>query len=219
MAFDISYITLIGFVAQGLFFSRFAVQLFVSERAKASLSPAIFWQLSLIACYLMIAYGFLRDDFSIIEGQLIAYFIYIRNLQLKGVWRQIPNLLRIVLILTPIAAIGYGVLHYEAILKPLFTNPSIPLSWLLLGTIGQTIFASRFIYQWVYSEYKKASIFPLGFWVISIIGSAIITTYAIFAKDLVLLVGQGFGLLVYSRNFYLRRLENKKKNTSHESIS
>lgn len=211
MTFDISYITLIGFVAQGLFFSRFAIQLFLSEKAKASLSPAIFWQFSMAACYLMITYGFLRDDFSIIEGQLIAYFIYIRNLQLKDVWHKIPKLLRMLLILTPIAAIGYGIYHYEDVLKPLFTNPSIPLSWLLLGTIGQTIFASRFIYQWIYSEYKKESIFPLGFWVISIVGSAIIILYAIFAKDLVLLVGQGFGIIVYSRNFYLRTVENRNK--------
>lgn len=212
MAFDINYITLIGFIAQGLFFSRFAVQLFVSEKARASLSPAIFWQLSMLACYLMMTYGFLRNDFSIIEGQLIAYFIYIRNLQLKDVWRQIPKMLRILLVLTPLVAIGYGILHYEEILKPLFYNPSIPLSWLLLGTIGQTIFASRFIYQWVYSEYKKASIFPLGFWVISMVGSAIIIAYALFAKDLVLLIGQGFGLFVYARNFYLRTLENKTTN-------
>lgn len=211
MIFDISYITLIGFIAQGLFFSRFAVQLFLSEKAKASLSPSIFWQLSMLACYLMITYGLLRSDFSIIEGQFIAYFIYIRNLQLKGVWKQIPKILRALLLLTPMIAVGYGIMHYEEVLKPLFTNPSIPLSWLVLGTIGQTIFASRFIYQWIYSEYKKESIFPLGFWVISIIGSAIITVYAIVTKDLVLIVGQGFGLLVYSRNFYLRTLENKKK--------
>lgn len=211
MAFDINYITLIGFIAQSLFFSRFAIQLFVSEKARASLSPAIFWQLSMLACYLMMTYGFLRDDFSIIEGQLIAYFIYIRNLQLKKVWKSIPKILRQLLIITPIIAIGYGVWHYDEILKPLFYNPSIPLSWLLLGTVGQTIFASRFIYQWVYSEYKKESIFPLGFWVISILGSTIIIAYAIFAKDLVLLIGQGFGLFVYSRNFYLRTLENKAK--------
>lgn len=209
MAFDINHITIIGFIAQSLFFSRFAIQLFVSEKAKASLSPAIFWQLSMLACYLMMTYGFLRSDFSIIEGQFVAYFIYIRNLQLKKVWKQIPPFLRLLLILTPIIAIGYGIAHYEEILKPLFHNPSIPLSWLLLGTIGQTIFASRFIYQWVYSEYKKESIFPLGFWIISIIGSAIIIIYAIFAKDLVLLIGQSFGLFVYSRNFYLRTLENR----------
>ncbi len=197
-------------MAQGLFFSRFAVQLFLSEKSKASLSPTIFWQLSMLACCLMMTYGFLRDDFSIIEGQLISYFIYVRNLQLKNAWKSLPKVVRIMLFVLPIAAICFGVYHYDEVLKPLFSNPSIPLSWLILGTIGQTIFASRFIYQWLYSEYKKESIFPLGFWVISIVGSAIITSYAIFTKDIVLLVGQGFGLLVYSRNFYLRILENKK---------
>ncbi|PVX51735.1 lipid-A-disaccharide synthase-like uncharacterized protein [Balneicella halophila] len=210
MGFEITYVALIGFIAQGLFFSRFAVQLILSERAKASISPSIFWQLSLIACYLMMTYGYLRNDFSIIEGQIIAYFIYIRNLQLKGVWGKVPKLIKLILIATPILVIGYGLFNYVDIVKPLFRDPPATATWLILATIGQTIFASRFIYQWVYSEYKKESIFPLGFWVISILGSAIITVYAIFAKDLVLLIGQGFGLIVYSRNFYLRLLENKK---------
>ncbi len=211
MAFDFSYITFVGFLAQGLFFSRFAAQLFLSEKSKASLSPTIFWQLSMFACCLMMTYGFLRDDFSIIEGQLISYFIYVRNLQLKNAWKSLPKTVRIVLFILPIAAIFFGFYHYDEVLKPLFSNPSIPPFWLILGTLGQTIFASRFIYQWLYSEYKKESIFPLGFWVISIVGSAIIISYAIFTKDIVLLVGQGFGLLVYSRNFYLRILENKKR--------
>ncbi len=214
MNFDFNLITLIGFVAQGLFFSRFAVQLFLSEKAKASLSPTIFWQLSLFASCLMISYGFLRDDFSIVEGQLITYFIYIRNLHFKGFLRKIPKLLRILLISTPFLVIGYGILNYETVIAPLLKNPSIPLSWLVLGTVGQSIFASRFIYQWLYSEHKKESIFPLGFWIISSLGAILIIIYAIFVKDIVLIVGQVFGLITYGRNFYLRILENKDKHTN-----
>ncbi len=209
MSVDANYIFLVGFLAQGLFFSRFAVQIFLSERAKASLSPTLFWQISMAACFLMVAYGLLRKDFSIIEGQLISYFIYIRNLQLKSVWESIPKLLRWLIVALPFVAIAVGLSNYDAFIKPLFTNPSIPTSWLIVGTIGQTVFASRFIYQWLYSEYKKASVFPLGFWIISIVGSATIIVYAITVRDWVLIVGQGFGLAVYSRNLYLRLAENK----------
>lgn len=215
MSFEFNYITLVGFLAQMLFFSRFAVQLFLSERAKASLSPTLFWQISFVACFLMIAYGWLRNDFSIIEGQLLAYFIYIRNLQLKDAWRRLPWIARRIFIFVPMLAIFYSIIHFNDIILPLLQNPSIPVSWLLLGTIGQTIFASRFIYQWIYSEVKKESLFPLGFWIISIIGSSIIIVYAIFAKDIVLLIGQGFGLLVYSRNCYLRSLAKKAAKTEN----
>ncbi len=218
MNFDFNFITLIGFLAQGLFFSRFAVQLFLSEKAKASLSPTIFWQLSLFACYLMMVYGFFRDDFSIIEGQLIAYFIYIRNLHFKGFLQKIPKLLRLALILIPFLVIGYGVLNYERFIIPLLKNPSITTSWLLLGTVGQTIFASRFIYQWLYSEHKKESVFPLGFWVISNVGALLIIIYAIFVQDIVLIVGNSFGFFTYSRNFYLQIREKKNEHINEESL-
>ncbi len=209
MGFEFNYITLVGFVAQCLFFSRFAVQLFLSEKAKASLSPTIFWQLSLLACYIMIAYGFLRNDFSVIEGQLITYFIYVRNLQLKGAWKTLPKLLRWLVIITPIVAFIYCISNYNEMVLPLFKNPTIPLFWLIFGTIGQSIFSSRFIYQWLHSEYRKESRFPLGFWILSSIGAGMITIYAIFTNDLVQFVGKGTGLLMYARNFYLKKLETK----------
>lgn len=211
MDFSFNYITLIGYTAQILFFSRFAVQLILSEKARASLSPTIFWKLSLLACYIMIIYGMLRNDFSIIEGQFIGYFVYIRNIQLKGAWKQFPKILRTLFITIPIVAIGYGLFYYDEILLPLFKNPSISLNWMIIGIIGQTIFASRFILQWAYSEYKKESIFPTIFWVISIIGSSLIFIYAIERADMVLLLGHGFGIIVYARNLYLRRVENKNK--------
>lgn len=207
--FDINYITLIGLLAEGLFFSRFAVQLILSERARASLSPSLFWQLSLSASLVMMLYGLLRKDFSIIEGQIIAYFIYIRNLQLKKVWKKLSKYFRFLLLFIPLSAIFYGLLHYEDIILPLFNNPRIPKSWLLWGIVGQTLFASRFVVQWVFSEYKRDSYFPTSFWVISIIGAVIIIIYSIATKDIILLLGKGFGFVVYARNLYLRKLEKR----------
>lgn len=207
--FDINYITLIGFLAESLFFCRFAVQLIFSERAKASLSPSLFWQLSLSASLIMMLYGLFRQDFSIIEGQIIAYFIYIRNLQLKKVWKNISKYIRFLLLFIPLSAIFYGILHYEGIILPLFNNPRIPDSWLLWGIVGQTLFASRFIVQWLFSEYKRDSYFPTSFWIISMMGAIIIIIYSIATKDIILLLGKGFGFVVYARNLYLKKLEKR----------
>lgn len=75
----------LGFLAQGFFSARMLVQWIMSERAKRSLSPDIYWIFSLAGSILLFVYGWLRDDFSIIFGQFISYYIYIWNLNIKGV--------------------------------------------------------------------------------------------------------------------------------------
>ncbi|MFP4065545.1 MAG: lipid-A-disaccharide synthase N-terminal domain-containing protein, partial [Bacteroidales bacterium] len=84
----------LGLIAQGLFSARFIIQLTRSEIAGKVVSPVVFWQLSLLASFMLIIYGFLRNDIVIIGGQLVSYYIYIRNLQLKHQWKIIPSPLR-----------------------------------------------------------------------------------------------------------------------------
>ena len=66
------YIYIIGFLAQALFSARILVQWILSEKAKRVVSPTIFWVLSMIASYLLFIYGWLRDDFATMLGQIIA---------------------------------------------------------------------------------------------------------------------------------------------------
>ena len=54
-----------------------------------------------------------------------------------------------------------------------------------------------------YSENKKESTLPLGFWVLSIGGSILILSYAIFRSDPVLFIGHIIGTFIYSRNIYI----------------
>ena len=97
----------IGLLAQACFSARILIQWFLSEKKHEVISPTLFWVFSLIGSYLMFYYGWLRNDFSIIVGQFISFYIYIGNLRLKGVWRRIPVLFRILLAVTPLlAAIG-----------------------------------------------------------------------------------------------------------------
>jgi len=79
---------------------------------------------------------------------------------------------------------------------------------MIWGIIGQVTFTFRFVYQWIYSEKKGQSCLPLGFWIISIIGSIMILSYAIYRMDPVLFIGQGFGIVVYARNISLIRHSN-----------
>lgn len=76
--------------------------------------------------------------------------------------------------------------------------------WLfLLGFGGQFLFASRFVVQWVASERKGESVIPIYFWYLSLVGSLILLTYAIFRLDPVFIVGQSTGFLIYTRNLML----------------
>ncbi len=86
-------------------------------------------------------------------------------------------------------------------------------SWICLGFLGQALFASRFLVQWVHSEKHKKSLIPHLFWYLSISGGAVLLTYAIHLRDPVFIVGQSSGLLVYSRNIFLIRREEQKPKT------
>ena len=197
------WVYIVGFIAQGLFFVRFLVQWVMSERAGRVLSPAIFWQLSLLASFLLFVYGWLRDDFSILLGQLFAYYIYVWNLRVQGKWVLFPRLMRWLFMVLPVVATAWLVADWSNTSARLFHNADVPFWLLLWGSAGQTIFALRFIYQWLYSRRKGESVLPAGFWLISLVGASIIVSYAVYRLDPVLLVGQATGLFVYSRNLFL----------------
>lgn len=197
------FVYVIGFSAQILFSARLLVQWIQSEKVKKVLTPELFWELSLMASFLLFVYGWLRDDFAIMLGQSITYFIYIRNMQLQGSWRKIPYFLQIFLWIFPALIVLYAYNNNEIDMHRLFKNEDIPLLLLLWGSIGQILFTFRFVYQWVYSERMKESHLPLGFWLLSLTGSLMILSYAIFRKDPVLLLGQLFGFIIYTRNIMI----------------
>ena len=198
---DNIFIISIGFLAQGLFFLRIITQWFKSEKEGEVLSPVIFWQISLVASILMLTYGILRHDFAIVVGQLLVYMIYIRNLQLKNAWKSMHWLSRILAITVPLGYVFW--LIYSGNFASILKNEDVSAFWLIWGTLAQIVFISRFFYQWIFSEKEKDSVFPLGFWVISILGSSMIFTYSIPRLDPVLFASHGFGIFVYTRNILL----------------
>ena len=72
----------IGFLGQGLFFMRWVVQWFKSERERESTIPLSFWYLSLIGGLITLAYAIYRRDPVFIAGQGVGALVYIRNLML-----------------------------------------------------------------------------------------------------------------------------------------
>ena len=204
-----SFVYIIGFAAQILFSARLLVQWVQSERVKKVLTPVLFWQLSLIASFLLFVYGWLRDDFAIMLGQSITYFIYIRNMQLQGSWKKLHKVLQIFLWIFPVFVVVYSFNNNQIDLERLFRNENIPLKLLVWGSFGQIIFTFRFVYQWIFSERRKVSSLPFGFWLLSLTGSLMILSYSVLRNDPVLFIGQLFGAIIYSRNIIIGIKEKK----------
>jgi lipid-A-disaccharide synthase-like uncharacterized protein len=192
----------LGFFAQSLFGARTITQWIISEREGRVVSPTLFWIFSLNGSFLFLIYGVLRSDIVILFGQTISFYIYIRNLQLKGFWKRIPFILRLLIFpLPPLVLLWIGLFSPESFEQTLrqadFTD-----RFIIIGSIGQLLLNFRYLYQWYHSEKVNESILPLGFWVISAVASVMVVIYGIYRHDPVLLVAQGLGLIAYLRNIY-----------------
>jgi lipid-A-disaccharide synthase-like uncharacterized protein len=77
--------------------------------------------------------------------------------------------------------------------------------WILIGFFGQALFSARFLVQWWASERARRSVVPRAFWILSLLGSLVLLSYAIHRQDPVFIVGQSMGFLIYVRNLQLLR--------------
>jgi lipid-A-disaccharide synthase-like uncharacterized protein len=193
----------IGFSAQLLFSGRLLLQWILSEKNNKVVTPSLFWKLSLLASFLLFVYGYLRDDFAIMLGQSLTYYIYIRNLQLQGQWQKSPKPLQWLLLVFPVIIVIYGYNNGQYDMITLFENKAIPTWLLTLGIIAQLTFTLRFVYQWITSEKNKSSQLPIGFWRMSVVGAGLILSYAIIREDPVLFIGHCAGLVIYIRNIFI----------------
>ena len=70
----------IGFFGQGVFFLRWVVQWWASERHAESRVPIAFWYISLIGGLITLIYAIHIKEPVFIVGQSAGTFIYLRNL-------------------------------------------------------------------------------------------------------------------------------------------
>ena len=73
--------TAIGWSGNAVFFSRFVVQWYATEKKKQVIVPALFWWLSLTGSLLLLLYAFFYDKHHvIIFAYLFTWIPYTRNL-------------------------------------------------------------------------------------------------------------------------------------------
>lgn len=193
----------LGFFAQSLFGARILVQWILSEREGKVVSPTLFWIFSLCGSFLFLVYGILRQDFVILFGQTISFYIYIRNLQLKKFWKRIPLLLRVIISPLPLILFLGTASYNPASINNIFNRIDFSDPIIIIGSVGQLLLNFRYLYQWYFSEKAHESLLPLGFWVISAVASTMVVFYGFNRLDPVLLVAQSMGFVAYCRNIYL----------------
>jgi len=95
-------------------------------------------------------------------------------------------------------------------------------AWTVLGFAGAAIFGSRFVFQWLHSEKRKALVIPWYFWHLSFWGSTLNFLYAMHLDKAPLIAGTIFLPFLYGRNLFLLHQGDSKKtelNTQSDQVT
>jgi lipid-A-disaccharide synthase-like uncharacterized protein len=84
--------------------------------------------------------------------------------------------------------------------------------WTCVGLLGNALFSSRFLIQWLMSERQRKVVVPPVFWRLSFWGSLISLAYAIHIDKLPVILSCAFLPFMYARN--LRLLRNNSNDAS-----
>lgn len=83
--------------------------------------------------------------------------------------------------------------------------------WVVLGLAGQGAFFGRMMVQWIISERSRVSTVPEVFWWLSLAGGLCLFAYFVWRKDIVGVLGQSTGVVIYARNLRLIQKEHRRR--------
>jgi lipid-A-disaccharide synthase-like uncharacterized protein len=76
--------------------------------------------------------------------------------------------------------------------------------WKVVGWTGNAVFFSRFFVQWYATEKRKQVVVPTAFWWLSLAGSLLLLSYALFKqRDSVFIFAYAFTWIPYIRNLII----------------
>jgi lipid-A-disaccharide synthase-like uncharacterized protein len=82
--------------------------------------------------------------------------------------------------------------------------------WTAFGLLGNLLFSSRFVVQWLYSERRRQLVVPPVFWHLSFWGSLVSLVYAFHVDKLPVILGYAFLPVLYARNLMLLGRRDEK---------
>ncbi|MGP1272428.1 MAG: lipid-A-disaccharide synthase N-terminal domain-containing protein [Phycisphaerales bacterium] len=90
-------------------------------------------------------------------------------------------------------------------------------AWVVVGLLGQGAFFGRMFIQWVVSEKRRQSQVPELFWWLSFAGGICLFTYFVWRVDVVGVLGQSTGVVIYARNLRLIQKQKRRDRRAAES--
>lgn len=209
---DLHLLTLLGYTGALLFYGRFYLQWFISERRGQSVIPVGFWYMSGAGSVMLLIYGVFWLNSPV--GALSHCFnsvIYARNL--VHIWRsegklsdRHSRLFHIavgLLVATGMILVGYTLLNeFHATKDAGFREQATTWFWIAVGVVGQGLFALRFLIQWMVTEIRRESVIPSVFWYISVVASLLLISSHVQRQEWLYAIGISTTLFVYLRNIY-----------------
>jgi len=200
----------LGIAGGIIFYGRFYVQWIASEIQKRSVIPVAFWYMSSVGSVMLLAYAvYLQSPLGAL-GQSLNIVIYSRNL--VHIWRErgllsptrnvVIHTLMVVIATTAVGLVIYTWLREYSIAKAAPEEAGRTWFWLAVGTVGQALFACRFLIQWIATEAKRKSVVPPVFWYLSIVAALMQMSCFLQRAEWVFAVGMGATILIYLRNVW-----------------
>ena len=201
----------LGVTGAVIFYGRFYVQWWASERAKRSVIPVAFWYMSATGSVLQFIYAVHIVSPGGAFGQCFNIVVYARNL--VHIWREQGKLTR-ALNVGVHAAAGAIVLLAAAFmvstwLQEIHANRALPVEaatrnwfWLGVWAVGQILFSLRFAIQWLATELRRRSVMPPIFWHLSLIAAALQALSFVQRAEWIFAAGMAATIVIYARNLY-----------------
>lgn len=205
----------LGYLSQILFTLRFLVQLAYSEKSKKSVTPKLFWIISLCANFALWIHCSLQMQYPIALIQSANAVVSIRHLfifsgrskslSIKQAGGYLFSAIGLTTLIFMLISLSFNQTSWIQTPQGSFLTPpkTIALSTHLFGLLFYIIFNSRIWLQWHQAEkHQSGQLTPL-FWVISLVGAFGSCTYFYLTADPVNFIGPAFGCLIYLRNLQL----------------
>jgi len=91
--------------------------------------------------------------------------------------------------------------------------------WVFIGLTGQLLFFGRMFVQWLVAEKEKKAIIPPSFWWFSFFGGIMLFTYFAWRQDVIGVLGQAPGVVIYARNLRLIHKQRRREERAAASAS
>lgn len=212
----------IGAIGTLIFNSRFYVQWYASEKQKRSVVPTSFWYLSSAGAVMLLLYSIHMRSANGGLSYSLNTVIYSRNL--VHIWRDKGTLTRArsiafqsvvaAITIAAVAVVAWIWWHKIGVTKTKQQHEAVAMwLWIAVGVIGQGLFASRFVIQWVVTELKRKSVVPDVFWHISLVAAFMLSTAFAAQGEWLLAVGPVLNVPVYIRNIWF--IHSKPPGATH----